>query len=811
MSKNDGSIIIKAVVDKKQAQKELTALEKQIDKTEQQINEMQIERDEANQKSIFKGAELDAEKVKLEEIRQTLLEIKATAKDTSLSESVRTEAKAQLPSAEADLKEQQERVRMLQSEYNKVTGSVERYDKSIEKATRKLDKQKEEAGELVKKISSTPQYYENMAAAQEKAAESARRLGNRLKEAVSSALVFSLISRALASFKEWMGKVIQTNEEASTAIARLKGALLALVQPIVNAVIPVFVAFMNILTAVVSAIANVVSILFGGSVSESKKQAKALNEQTEAIDGVGSAAEEAAGSLANFDEINTLSSQQSSGGGGGGTSAAEGLADFSALDQFDSEEYKQKIEEITTIVSGALLALGAILFFSGANMPLGLGLMAAGALGLAAMIKENWDSGNEKVRETINKTLLILGGAFLVIGAVLAFSGANVPLGLGLMAVGAAALVTYAALNWDNMSDPVKKAVTAIMVILGGAMLVIGAVLAFSGGGPKKIAMGVAIMAIGAASLATATALNWNTIENALRGPIGIVTALVSAAALVIGAILCFSGVALPIGVSLIAVGAAGLATTIAVNWNTIVNALRGPIGTVTAIVSAAVLVLGIILCFTGVGIPLGVALIAAGAAGLVTVTAINWDGILDKLKETWNKIKTWWNTDVSKFFTLQYWKDLGSDMITGLMDGLSGIFSKIKTWASDVWTNITNGISGNASTSGYGISVSSMPTSTTYSVPGLATGAVIPPNREFLAILGDQTSGTNIETPESLLRKIIREETEDSDALYVLRDILTAVREGKNLVVDKRVLGKVASEAITERARASGKAVVTT
>lgn len=45
------------------------------------------------------------------------------------------------------------------------------------------------------------------------------------------------------------------------------------------------------------------------------------------------------------------------------------------------------------------------------------------------------------------------------------------------------------------------------------------------------------------------------------------------------------------------------------------------------------------------------------------------------------------------------------------------------------------------------------------YRIPYLATGAVIPPNREFMAVLGDQKHGTNIETPEGLLRKIIREE----------------------------------------------------
>lgn len=44
--------------------------------------------------------------------------------------------------------------------------------------------------------------------------------------------------------------------------------------------------------------------------------------------------------------------------------------------------------------------------------------------------------------------------------------------------------------------------------------------------------------------------------------------------------------------------------------------------------------------------------------------------------------------------------------------------------------------------------------------VPYLAQGAVIPPNKEFMAVLGDQKSGNNIEAPESLIRRIVREES---------------------------------------------------
>ena len=51
--------------------------------------------------------------------------------------------------------------------------------------------------------------------------------------------------------------------------------------------------------------------------------------------------------------------------------------------------------------------------------------------------------------------------------------------------------------------------------------------------------------------------------------------------------------------------------------------------------------------------------------------------------------------------------------------------------------------------------------------IPYLASGAVIPPNKEFMAVLGDQTHGNNIEAPESLIRKIVREESSGSGNKY--------------------------------------------
>jgi hypothetical protein len=82
-------------------------------------------------------------------------------------------------------------------------------------------------------------------------------------------------------------------------------------------------------------------------------------------------------------------------------------------------------------------------------------------------------------------------------------------------------------------------------------------------------------MATGAVGLVTVTALNWDAIRTALQGPIGTTTAIVSGALLALGAILAFTGVALPIGIALMAAGAVGLVTSAVVNWNTIAQSSR--------------------------------------------------------------------------------------------------------------------------------------------------------------------------------------------------------------------------------------------
>ena len=75
--------------------------------------------------------------------------------------------------------------------------------------------------------------------------------------------------------------------------------------------------------------------------------------------------------------------------------------------------------------------------------------------------------------------------------------------------------------------------------------------------------------------------------------------------------------------------------------------------------------------------------------------------------------------------------------------------------------------------------------------IPHLATGAVIPPNAAFAAILGDQRSGTNIEAPADLIRSIVAEEIGKIQAdisIGFSGDLASLVRELRPFIVNENV-----------------------
>ena len=306
--------------------------------------------------------------------------------------------------------------------------------------------------------------------------------------------------------------------------------------------------------------------------------------------------------------------------------------------KFLNGDLSNALSILTAIVSGALLAMGALFAFTGVDVPLGIALMAAGAVGMVTAIGLNWDSMSDPLRRTIGMLETIVGGALLTFGAILALTGVNVPLGVAMIAAGAVSVASAVALNWNSLTGDVQESVLSIVAIVSGALIGVGAILALTG---VATGLGIAMIAAGAVGLAATVGLNWNSMPDNIRKVTTKILLIAGAASIAIGMILAFTGVATPLGVGLILAGAAALGTAVAINWDTLTNKLKGVTTKILAIAGAAALAIGIILCFTGVGIPLGVGLILSGAAALGTAVAINWETIKEKIKGVFTKIKS--------------------------------------------------------------------------------------------------------------------------------------------------------------------------
>lgn len=680
-----------------------------------------------------------------------------------------------------------------------------------------------------------------------------RNLGSTIK----NALVFSVVFQGLSMVRQQLSSYIMENAQFTAALGQLKGVLLTAFQPIYDYIIPALVSLMNVLSSVIAVIGKFISVLFGKTAKQSQANAKALYGQAAATEAAGSAAKEAAGSLASFDEINTIQTENASGGGGGGGGGSvepgapdfgfdygeeeikswgeafddflgtilnngipklrSGLLDFSNwLNEFSRKLYemftfpgvKEKVIQIGKDLANAFNDMVNRIDWNLLGHALGAGLNLA-ILGMVNFLYTfDWVNLGMSLAAFINGAVSeidwysvgkLLWSGFKI--AIETLAGFIIGLNMPEMAEAASDLIigffdsikeTIDNIDWKGIGEQIRDFLVNV-----------------DWGGIANSVFG-AIKSAFTASLDFFSGLLGDELKNTLTD---LMIAL-GEALIVVGAVLAFSGANLPLGIGLLIVGAANLAASAALNWNSIVSLVQGTLGGIIAAGSAALLALGLILCLSGIGMPLGIALIAAGAVGLVSVTAINWNAILDKIKETFNGILNWWRSNAEKYLSADYWIQKGKAMISGFIDGIkqkvSGIADAI-TGAIPKKINVpvmTTSISSALNVAGsIGKRSAPMPTIAGHGIPALAQGAVIPPNREFMAVLGDQRHGTNLEAPADLIRQIVREEAGGSiEMLSVLQSILSAVREGKVITVDGTVFGRTAINTINSVNKSAGR-----
>lgn len=423
--------------------------------------------------------------------------------------------------------------------------------------------------------------------------------------------------------------------------------------PALNAVLPYAIAFVKVVRLIAESIASI----FGFTLPEVDWDGvtAAVGGVGDGVDDVGKGldkatdkAKELKNALLGIDELNVISKPEDSpgGGGGGGSDAGVGVGgglgfelptyDFigdAVKTRADEivEKIKESLAEITAIVSGALLAIGTILVLTGTNIPLGLGLMAVGAIGLAATTVLNWNGMSDNLARTLSIVTATIGGFLLAIGAALLFTGVNIPLGAGLMVAGAASLGAAVAINWKYLRDDMGNSLSVLTAVVSGALLAMGAIFAFTG---VAVGLGIGLMIAGAAGLATAVGLNWDSLSPEVKAVITDITSIVGGALLALGAVLAFTGVSIPLGIAMMAAGAISIASAVALNWGGLNGDLKGSLSKITGIVIGASLGIGAILVLTGVAAPLGMALMAAGATALIANAVLNWDSITTKISD---------------------------------------------------------------------------------------------------------------------------------------------------------------------------------
>lgn len=424
------------------------------------------------------------------------------------------------------------------------------------------------------------------------------------QEAWSSAYEFS--KKMGGSFAQNVDKLKGSLQSITINLVRAFAPLAQVVAPILNAIAGAVQYLTNAIISLLKTI-GLASDLFGATASNIAKVGSASS---------GSAKEV----LASFDELNVIS--QSSGGGGGSGGKSDLVSGL-----------KEEIASLSAIVNESLLAVGLILAFSG-HPAIGIGLAAIGAAGMVGIVTDKWGSLSDKIKEEIVSIMAIVGAAELAVGSILAFYG-HPGIGISLMALGVANMVTAASVSW-NLSDKIKGEVTKILNIMGGGMLAIGAILAFS---QVNVPLGIGMMAAGGVSLASSVALNWNSLKNTIVSVFNVIKEKLVAA------------------------------------WNTIKNAVSNAWNALTK--------------WTGATWDK----IKGGWETIKMKLSAVWTGIQAAANLAWNAIKKWFEASWDKIKSA--WEKIKkgiSDIWGNIGDAVSGAWESVKNWINATWENIGKG-----------------------------------------------------------------------------------------------------------------------
>ena len=694
-SHSDGSVIIRVNVNAAEADKELVRLTKKINALNERISDKKQDQMPLVEQSKQLAAVLDDAKAKLDYMKS------GDAFFTSSS-----------------IKDQEQTVASLQKEWDGVQKKVETMNASIAKDTRSIERMSTRAGELSAQIAGASKSSAALAAASKKADEYMDRFVRRVKGLARRVFIFGLIAQGLRSVRDWFGKVIKSNDQATKAIARLKGALLTLAQPLLQVLIPAFTTFVELVTKIVTAIGRVMSQLFGTTYEQSQKAAESLYNESDALDKTGKSAKKATKSLAAFDEINRLSGSEDA-------KDKDKLApDFSSGPELSDKKAKGILGLITSI--GALL-LGLKLsdtLIGGLKTALGLAIAFQGALQFISNLLRAWSSG----LDWSNLLGMLLGAAALVAGLALAFGKVGAAIGLiitGIMEMVAG--IHDADVNGWNLKNTLLTIAGLISSGLGISLLTKSWI-------PLIIA-GILSVVL---AITVATGHGKELIESLKTVVLGFKDFFVG---LFEGDLIAAIG-----GLKTAFDGLKGVAYAVLDSFRDMTNNLLSLLEYVCGKIGLDIS--GIIQIAKNYVTNL-FAILKDAVSGNVDAFVRVWQGIIEFISGTFSQD---WE---------MAWTGI-KDILAGVLNGIITLFENATNLCRNNINSILDLMQELTSfklpdwLGGFEFKGINIPRLDKIKLPRLATGAVIPPNREFLAVLGDQKQGTNIEAPAAAIEAAV-------------------------------------------------------
>lgn len=591
-----------------------------------------------------------------------------------------------------------------------------------------------------------------------------KKAGKQIAAVAKRILIYQTLYKVLNYIKDTFSDVLKSDAEFQEKVEELRAAFYTVSYAIVDSVIPALETIVDIVKDWLVSVGTIAAALKGVTYSELVDQAKASKEAADNYEKVEESVEEASKQLTSFDDIEILSDDSDENdGGSSGFDKLKGGDDGG--DDYDGSKEKTLLDTILATVGGSLVAIGIILLANG-QIGWGLGFIIVGAVihNISEKKYEAYDAGS--VGEMVLKIEQTVGTVLCAIGIILLKHG-QILWGLGFIIAGAAIYAIGEVWGKKYSGDDAVDLLTKIEKTVAIALCAVGIILCIL----QQWVWGIGFIIAGAAIYgASEISANWDDFSPKVQNIISIIAAAVGAAMIALGVVLCCVG-QLPWGIAAILVGLALVTTAVVLNWDSIKekvieiwNSIKEWIDTYGK------LVLGIVLCLTGlVGIGFGIKLILDWAKeneGEISL-ADKINDIKDKVKEVWQNIKDYWDEHIAPIFTFKYWEDLakkcGNGLIAGFENAINGIISAFEdmiNWVVDGLNKISfkfpdwvPKLGGNT----WGINIPNVSFGR-ISIPRLAEGAVIPANREFIAVLGDQKRGTNIEAPADLIKQKVVE-----------------------------------------------------